>query len=235
MNETTKTEERNALTTNDTAANILTAAQEEAGFDKLLKFRKGDYAIGKEAVPLGTEYLAHAAAWTKTWLKFVDGKIADRKIYRVARGERPPEREELDDWPNGENGKWWPTSNDGQPSDPWSYQYLLPLENMVTGELVIFTTGTVGGRRAVADLCKAYGNREKNGRGGQPVVRLAAVDMPTKYGNQPRPLFEIVGWDDAVPDEAAVEELAAAIPVQPTQHTAAAAKRSSDMDDEIPF
>ena len=65
MNQITKTEEINALTTNDTAGNILAAAQEEAGVGELLKFRKGDYAIGKEAVPLGTEYLAHAAAWTK--------------------------------------------------------------------------------------------------------------------------------------------------------------------------
>jgi hypothetical protein len=40
--------------------NILGAAQEDAGFAKLLKFKKGEYFIGEELVPLGTEYIAHA-------------------------------------------------------------------------------------------------------------------------------------------------------------------------------
>ena len=39
---------------------ILGAAQEDAGFEKLLKFRKGDFFIGEELVPLGTKYIAHA-------------------------------------------------------------------------------------------------------------------------------------------------------------------------------
>jgi hypothetical protein len=84
--------------------NILDAAQENAGFDKLLKFKKGDYLIGDEPVPLGTQYIAHAVGWTKSWIKFVDGEVVDRKTYRVAYGERPPVREDLDDldqdkWP----------------------------------------------------------------------------------------------------------------------------------------
>ena len=77
--------------------NILIAAQEDVGFDKILKFKKGDYFIGEQKVPLLTKYIAHPEAWTKCWTKFEDNKVVDRRLYRVARGEKPPEREDLDE------------------------------------------------------------------------------------------------------------------------------------------
>ena len=97
------------------AENILGAAREDAGFEKLLKFKKGEYLIGEELVPLGTEYVAHAVGWTKCWIKFVDGEVVERKTYRVAYGERPPEREDLDDLDRDK----WPEGLDGNPADPW--------------------------------------------------------------------------------------------------------------------
>jgi hypothetical protein len=216
----TETENKTALTTSSTEAdNIIAAAREGGGFDKLLKFRKGEFLVGDETVALGTEYLAHAAAWTKTWLKFVDGKLAERKVYRVARGERPPERDELDD--NDES--CWPEGRDGKPSDPWVFQYLLPLEDMATGELLIFVTPSVGGQQAVRELCDHYAKRVKKGQHGQPIIKLATTTMPTKnYGKVSRPLFEIIDWDDAeVPLAAAAE----------AEKVAA----NADMNDEIPF
>jgi hypothetical protein len=221
-------ENKNAITINDAAAeNILDAAQEDAAFDRILKFRKGGYFIGEESVALGTEYLAHAAAWTKTWIKFADGKVADRKLYRVALGERPPQREDLDSL--DENN--WPLGRDGRRSDPWVLQYLLPLENMTNGEVVVFVTASIGGRQAVGDLCKSYAKRKIKGQDGQPIIQLATGEMPTKnFGKVPRPLLEVVGWDDtdvAIPEAA----LAAAIPVKVKK----AATKNDDMDDEIPF
>src|SRR5580700_1697976 len=178
--------------------NILGAAQEDAGFEKLLKFKRGDFFIGEESVPLGTEYIAHAIGWTKCWIKFVDDEVVDRKVYRVALGERPPEREDLDDLEKGN----WPEGIDGNPSDPWSMQYLLPLERVSDGEVVIFTTSSIGGRRAVADVCAAYAKRKgKSASCGQPIVRLGKAEMPTrKFGKVPRPVFDIVGWDEPSPD-----------------------------------
>ena len=174
--------------------NILGAAQEDAGFAKLLKFKKGEYFIGEELVPLGTEYIAHAVGWTKCWIKFRDGEVVERQTYRVALGEQPPERENLDDLEKDN----WPEGIDGKPADPWTLQYLLPLEKLSDGDVVIFTTSSFGGRQAVADLCKAYAKRaEKNANCGQPIVKLAKTEMPTKkFGRVPRPRFEIVGWDD---------------------------------------
>lgn len=214
-------ENKNTLSANSTteAENIRDAAKEDAGFEKILKFVAPHYLINKEIVPLGTEYLAHATAWTKSWLKFVDGKVADRKLYRVARGEKPPEREELDE-----------PDKIGADDDPWVLQYLVPFESMSNGEIVIFATKSIGGRRAVSDLCNSYAKRTLKGHNGQPVIQLATAEMPSKkYGKVPRPFFEIVGWDDAASDVATPERLAAAIPVQPGKAAA------NDLDDQIPF
>ena len=198
--------------------NIHTAAQEDAGFEKILKFKKGEYLIGEELIPLGAQYLAHARAWTKCWIKFCDGEVAERKPYRVALGEKPPEREDLDDL----DKTLWPEGIDGKPADPWVFQYLLPLEDLSTGEVVIFVASSFGGRRAIADLCAAYAKRAaKATRCGQPIVRLGKAEMPTKkFGKVPRPLFEVVRWDDAVDDVSPVA------PPIALKH---------DLDDEIPF
>ena len=200
------------------AENILGAAQEEAGFEKLLKFKKGEYLTGDEVVSLGTEYIAHVVGWTKCWVKFVDGEVADRKTYRVAYGERPPERQALDDLDRDE----WPEGLDGNPADPWVYQYLLPLEHLASGEIVIFVTSSAGGRRAVADLCSTYAKRVgKNASCGQPIIKLAKVDMPTKkFGKVPRPQFEIVGWDEPAGD---------------VNETPPAVTSEDEFRDEIPF
>jgi hypothetical protein len=183
-----------ALTTHGTELeNIATAAQEDAGFEKILKFKKGEYFVGEEEILLGSEYLAHVVGWTKCWIKFVDGEVAERKIYPVAKGARPPDREDLDDLDESK----WEEGLDGKPADPWVYQYLLPLENRSNGELVIFVTSSFGGRRAVADLCQLYTRRTQKMGPGQPIIKLAKAEMPTKkFGKVPRPLFEVIGWDN---------------------------------------
>lgn len=214
-------------TRDDAAQNILNAAQERtATFDKMLKFKKGKYFIDDDPVPLGSEYLAYAGAWTKAWVRFADGKLAEpHRLYNVARGEKAPDRNDLGYLDESS----WPLGYDGRPSDPWVFQYLLPLENLMTGERAVFTTSSVGGRQAVSDLCREYAKRTLDGQTGQPIIRLAVSEMPTKnYGNVLRPLFEVVRWDDAQTDN--IPPLAATMPVQAVKKT-----KHDDMEDEIPF
>jgi hypothetical protein len=175
--------------------NLRTAAREDAGFEKILKFKKGDYSIDDEPVAPATEYLAHTTAWTKCWIKFVDGEVAERKMYRVALGEKPPEREDLDDLDLiGQK------DGDGLSIDPWVFQFLLPLENVASGDVVVFATSSFGGRRAIAELCNAYARRTRKTGRGQPIVKLGTAEMPTKkFGKVPRPSFEIIGWDEGAP------------------------------------
>jgi hypothetical protein len=212
-----KPETQKVVTTRNTEIeNIHAAAREDAGFEKILKFKKGEYFTGEEAVPLGTKFVAHAVGWTKCWIKFVDGELADRKVYRVALGEKPPERDELDDL---DESKW--PKLDGEPADPWTYQYMLPFENPSSGDVVIFVTPSFGGRRAVAELCSAYTKRvRKVPQCGQPIIKLAKTTFTSaKFGKVLRPLFEIDGWDETGGDGVEI--------VPPTL--------KADLNDEIPF
>ena len=204
------------LTTNREAENIINEAQADAGFQKMLKFKKGEYYCDGETVPLGTVYLAHCKAWTKTWVHFIDKKVVDRKVYRVAQGQKAPERDQLSD--NDESK--WPLGPDNKKQDPWVLQYLLPLESQETGEVQIFVAQSFGGRRSVSDICTQWGRRvTKHPKSGQPMIKLAKAMMPTKfYGDVPRPDFEVIGWDDTAADKVVdVTTL------------------KEDMDDSIPF
>ena len=223
MNEMIRNPNRLPVELETEADNILAAAEEDAGFEKLLKFIKGKYYVGpKESrteTPLGSQFIAHASQWTKCWNKFADGKVSDRRMGKVAEGYVPPEREELGDT---DQSKW--EIVDSKRRDPWSLHYILPMEEMERGEVFIFTTPSIGGHIAVSDLCKAYAKRAKKGLRGLPIVRLGATDMPTKaYGIVPRPDFIIEGWDDAS-GGGGVDEM-----------KIIDATSRGDMDDEIPF
>ena len=227
------TNEPSNLPAKDEIQNIADEAQNDAGFQKMLKFKKGEYFCDGEEVPLGTKYIAHAIGWTKTWVHFVDQQVVERKIYRVARGERAPERDQL---PDNDMSKW-PIGINKQPADPWVYQYLLPMEDPKTGEVRIFVGTSFGGRRAVADLCAAYGRRAKKiPGGGQPLVTLQMMMMPTKsFGEVPRPHFEIVGWDDGDDHATAVAGDAGPVPRTPIREVSQEVLKREEMDDEIPF
>lgn len=204
------------------ASNILNEASNET-FQRMIKFkREGEvagYWCDGEEIQLGTQMVAHALAWTKCWIKFVDKQVVERKIYRIAKGDRAPERDALPD----KDERTWAIGLNGRPADPWVLQYLLPLEDL-EGEVRIFVGGSFGARRAVSELCSAYGRRRvKDPKTGQPIIRLQKALMPTRnFGDVPRPLFEIVGWDDAGV-RAAVKEI--------DQE----AMKKAQFDDEIPF
>jgi len=196
---------------------IANAAEADAGFEKLLKFKKGVFSCDGEDVSLGTQFIAHCVGWTKCWIKFRDGKVVERRTYPVITGKVPPERDQLDD----NDPITWEPGLDGKPADPWVYQHLLPLEDK-DNNLVLFVTSSVGGKRAVADLCKTYARRTSRlGTSEQPVIKLNKAMMPSKkWGDIPRPDFEIVGWDT---NREGIRQVKAPDTLR------------EEMDDEIPF
>lgn len=204
------------------AENVLAAASEHAGPEKLLKFKKGEYFQSLESVPLGTEFIAHPEAWTKGWFKFSENTVVDRRLYRVARGEVPAKRDELGDLDKSA----WAIGLDGKPQDPWQEQYLLPLENPRSGEVFVFATGSYGGKRAASDLCSAWAKRESRGYRGQPIVQLQSGVMPTKkFGKVRCPEFKIVGWTD----------IAGAFEEPPPFDSPPPVDSETAFDDAIPF
>jgi hypothetical protein len=174
-------------------ADALLAATE--GHEKLLKFVKGKYKVRDDEVPLGTQYVVHANQLTYCWIKFVDKKVVERRHGKAAEKWVPPEREELDD----NDPTKWEAGLDGKPKDPWCFQHLLPFENLEDGDVVIFTTSSVGGQIATEEIVNAYARRLKRMKSrALPIVRLASKDMETKrFGDVPRPHFEVDGWEDA--------------------------------------
>jgi hypothetical protein len=217
MNELVKKSTNVVSTPQREAANIAAAAQQDAGFLRSLKFNKGHYFVDKkDEVPLGSEFVAHCVGWRKVWMKFEDGKLMHRKEYSMIAGDRVPDRDEMGD----NDPSQWPISDmTKQPQDPWVLQYQLPLEAK-NGDLMIFITSSIGGKRAVADVCAAWSRRA--GRDpfcGMPYVKLRETLMPTNYGGTQRPQFEIFGWDTA---KDGVREIKGEV-------------KQDDMNDEIPF
>jgi hypothetical protein len=172
--------------------------RETARSNPMLRFKEGKFYIGEDEVPLGTEFIADTMSWTRGYVKWVDGLIAETRMDIVADGNPMPTREELGDLDENE---WDKDERTGAPRDPWQVQHILPLENPETGEYLIFVTSSVGGRIAVEKLCNFTGRQYKQQRqSGLPVIRLAAKDMPTKFGGtKPRPEFPIVRWHNLPP------------------------------------
>ena len=180
----------------------------------------------KRKCPSTRSICAHVTRGTTSWVKFEAGQRPDKKVYSVARKEKPLARKDLDEL----DQTAWPKDRNGRPLDPWVFQNLLPMEDLETGEVVVFTSQSVGGRIAIAELAKRYGTHVKNGHTGQPIIQLQTVDMPTRdYGDVPRPAFRIDRWDDASPDTPVAETSVAPKKV----HTKA--EVDDDMADEIPF
>jgi hypothetical protein len=207
----------NVPATFETELDNLAAATK--GHEKLLKFVKGEYWIMDDEVPLGTEYIAHASKLAFSWIKFVGDTVAERKAWLATDGVRPSEREELGDLDQSQ----WEVKN-GEAKDPWTYQRLMPFENAETGEVVIFTSSSFGGKIALDALVQEFLNHAKRNRSrALPIIRLAVSQMKTKsFGDVARPHFEVVSWEDA-----------------PSVDFAASAETitlsEKEMDDSIPF
>lgn len=202
---------------------LAAAAMRDAGSQKMLKFVKGDYFCDGKEVERGTQLIAHVVGWRQDWVKFWDRKRVERRMYRVTRGEIPPERNQLPDLDQTQ----WQIGIDGKnPSDPWSLQYLLPMENSETNEAMIFVTRSTGGRVAISELVNKYASRSRREPGvGQPLIRLQKTMMPTgSYGNVIRPLFEVVSFETPSGQEPMRD-------ISPD----AINQVDADMADEIPF
>jgi hypothetical protein len=154
----------------------------------LLRFKKGKYFIGGEEIPLGRQYIVYALDWVRGFVKWENGAIVTDRLGRVADGFVLPERSELGDT---DEHAWV----DGK--DPWEFQNMLPLEDVRTGEFVVFVSPSFGGKIAVEKICNRVARDLKAGRDrGSPTIELAVgVIKTTEFGDVPRPDFVIVGWE----------------------------------------
>jgi len=204
---------------------IIEVAKSDVGFGRILTFVKGDYFIDKEEVPLGSEFKVHTREWVQVWINF-DIRPIVQKIYRVARGQKAPDRETLGDL---DKSKWQPGFNN-QPKDPWVLQYLVPFESLETGEIVAFRTPSFGGRRAVAELASLCAYKSKRGERSLPTIKLDKSSFQSKnYGKIQQPQFTIIGFEDdrGVRHEIDVDKMG--------NLGGSDGAAQPDADDEVPF
>jgi hypothetical protein len=159
----------------------------------LVKFRKGHFYLGDVEIPIGTQFVAHMSGWRRGWRKWRDNEvIVDHMVLIIDDHREPLERNELDDL----DPEYWPPNDDGERLDPWSLESQLPLERVETGELLLFTTSSFGGRLAVEILAQKYARSITR---GLPTIKLGVGEFSTKkYGRVARPDFQITSWESDV-------------------------------------
>jgi hypothetical protein len=173
----------------------------------LVKFAKGIWQMGpdKPLISPNQRFVALMGSASTGFLKWGGGTPIDSRMGLIADGFRAPPRDELDDL-DSEN---WETDEDGDRLDPWQKTTLLVLISPTAPhDVFTFSTTTVGGGKAVADLCGAHA-RTTEDAGQYPVVTLAGDSYQHKIKSRGRidyPIFKIVDCVEAGPFNAIVAE-----------------------------
>jgi hypothetical protein len=185
-----------------------------------IKFGKdGSYRkqLDDVLIPTGTEAVLIYDQIRVGWIKFLGkGNQPIRKMGVAFDGFVPPDRESLGDTDSQE----WEIGLSGKPADPWQFQILLPLQDTKTGELLIFGTSSVTGRRACDNLISICARMQRSDPDHYPVVRLDVSGFEhrdERIGWVKTPVFTCIG-----------KALKSDISVTSTE-------RADDMSDEIPF
>jgi hypothetical protein len=159
-------------------------------FGKGGKFQK---SIDEEEIPEGTEFICIYDQVQAGWIKFNGKGVApERKQGAIFGGFVPVPRSELGDEDQGE----WEMDLSGKPADPWQFQLLIPMQSVETGELFVFQTTSVTGRRAGDNLIGLCGRMERNEPDYYPVIKLRISGFnhrDERVGWVPTPAFERVG------------------------------------------
>jgi hypothetical protein len=160
---------------------------------KLMRFSKGDWLIGDDEVPVGTQMIANMDNLLIGWILWEDKKPEETIMGLLKEGHRPQKRETL----GHDDESVWPTDKDGKAQDPWQETNYLPLKDPKDGELYTFSTSSTGGRGAISKLCKDYGTKRRMHPNQFPIVALnvdSYKHKDTTLGRIKVPEFKIVGW-----------------------------------------
>jgi hypothetical protein len=187
----------------------------------LLKFADWRWTSGKEAAPVeaGTKLVAIGTA--AMWVRWEGSKPVEYRLREP--GRRMPERSEL----GHDNKELWELGPDGGLKDPWANTRLVYLVDPQTAEAFTFSTSSIGGRGAVADLGDQIARMRTVYPDAVPIVELRAAEMPTRFGKKSKPLFKVVDWRTSTGPVPAERQIAAPVAEQ--------AVRVRELDDEIPF
>jgi hypothetical protein len=191
-----------------------------------LKFSKGRWFAGygadekpADGITLVTDVHGLMVGWRKWQRVGTAMRVVDSALGHVADNFKAPSRNELGDLDESA----WERGLDGSPKDPWSFGFFLTLVDPKDDEVYVYAAISNGGRRAVADLVKAFTKQRKQDPAHcVPVVRLMADAYKHRdYGRIDIPKLEVVSWRSS-------DTTVAALPDPDGSDDA-------DMGDTIPF
>lgn len=171
-------------------------AAAKGGGNRLMKFKKGEFFVGSNNVPLGQKFIAYCGDWRRGWRRWENNEVIEDRVGRVAdETSDPPDRDDLD----CQDKTYWKRSpTNGEPEDPWQFENQLPLEDAETHKSFLFVSAALGGKIGVSILCTRWARemQRTNGHCGLPQVELAVSKFDTSnYKGTLRPDFRVVGWE----------------------------------------
>jgi hypothetical protein len=197
-------------------------ADSVAGPDgQLVKFVRGNWTTGQDNETIDTDarFVAVLSGLRHGYIRWEDGQPVGRCMALVADHPIALARGELGDM----DEQYWPR-RDGEPVDPWSFCYELPLIDAESEGARLFSTSSVGGRQCIGKLARTYAQHTRKHAGELPIVTLASETYRHEsYGTIAKPTMKITGWTRD-PDWS-----------PPAEPSASPAGSSHVLDDQIPF
>jgi hypothetical protein len=193
MNEMTAVEHGGALAAPGGYDPFAAYGQEAANGGAFLKFSKGEWLLGQndDEVELGRRLAANMDELSIGWIRWADGKPAERRMGVLAQGYKPEPRDQL----GYVDQDSWELDEEGRPKDPWNFTNELPLADPGDGTQMTFSASSKGGIGAVGNLCKAYAREYRQREGKIPVIELGRDSYKhAKYGKTYVPVLGIVDW-----------------------------------------
>lgn len=164
-----------------------------SGSGDFLKFSKVEWQKGanNDEVPMGTKVAANMGELSIGWIRWSDGKPAERRMGLLAQGFQPEARDALGHQDENE----WEVDKQGKSIDPWSRTNELPVADPDTGEQMTMSMSSKGGIGAIGNLCKAYGREYRQREGMVPIIELGRDSyIHREYGKLYVPMLTIVDW-----------------------------------------
>lgn len=167
--------------------------QEAAQGGTFLKFSKGEWLLGQngDEVALGRRLAANMEELSIGWIRWDDGKPAERRLGLLAQGYKPEPRSEL----GFDDQTLWAIDENGKAVDPWTFTNELPLADPETGEQMTFSASSKGGIGCIGNLCKSFAKAPERSSGKVPIIELARDSyMHPVYKKTYVPVLSIVDW-----------------------------------------
>jgi hypothetical protein len=149
--------------------------EETSSSDPKLLYKKRVWYLRGDVVPMGREFIAYPMDAMRGLAKWEDDHVVDQRVGRIA-------------------DKFKINRDDLPADEDWKPQYVLPLEDPETGEVILFVSCSTGGKIGVERLIKATARAVKKRTGEiTPLIRLSTGTFPsTDFGTIDCPDFEIV-------------------------------------------